>query len=185
MSRVAKNPIVLSEGATLEVVNSRVKVSGPQGSDEFQLPLTIDLVQGDDKTYTIKYDESSSDSTALAGTSRSIIHNMIIGVTKGFEKKLELVGVGYRAKVSGKLVELTLGFSHPIKHELPEEVTAETPSQTEIVLRSHNKQILGQVASEIRAYRPPEPYKGKGVRYADEQIKRKEAKKAAGAGVGA
>ena len=110
---------------------------------------------------------------------------MIIGVTKGFEKKLELVGVGYRAKVSGKLVELTLGFSHPIKHELPEEVTAETPSQTEIVLRSHNKQILGQVASEIRAYRPPEPYKGKGVRYADEQIKRKEAKKAAGAGVGA
>ena len=101
---------------------------------------------------------------------------------KGFEKKLELIGVGYRAKASGKLLELTLGFSHPIKYQLPDEVEVETPSQTEVVLKSHNKQILGQAAAEIRAFRPPEPYKGKGVRYSDEQVKRKEAKKAAGAG---
>ena len=107
---------------------------------------------------------------------------MIVGVSEGFEKKLELIGVGYRAKASGKLLELTLGFSHPIKYQLPDDVEVETPSQTEVVLRSHNKQILGQAASEIRAFRPPEPYKGKGVRYSDEQVKRKEAKKAAGAG---
>jgi large subunit ribosomal protein L6 len=107
---------------------------------------------------------------------------MVIGVNIGFEKKLELVGVGYRAKLNGNTLDLTLGFSHPIKHQLPENVTAETPSQTEIILKSHNKQLLGQTAAEIRAYRPPEPYKGKGVKYADEQIKRKEAKKAAGAG---
>ena len=107
---------------------------------------------------------------------------MIIGVTEGYEKKLELIGVGYRAKASGKLLELTLGFSHPVKYQLPDAVDVETPSQTEIVLKSHNKQILGQAAAEIRAFRPPEPYKGKGVRYSDEQVKRKEAKKAAGAG---
>ena len=119
-------------------------------------------------------------SVALGGTTRSLINNMILGVSSGFEKKLELKGVGYRAKASGKLLELTLGFSHPVKYQLPEEVNVETPSQTEIILKSHNKQILGQAAAEIRAFRPPEPYKGKGVRYADEVIIRKEAKKAAG-----
>ena len=114
---------------------------------------------------------------AQAGTARSIVNNMVVGVTRGFEKKLQLVGVGYRAKAQGNVVELTLGFSHPVKHSLPEGVTAETPSQTEIILRSADKQKVGQVAAEIRAYRPPEPYKGKGVRYADEWILRKEAKK--------
>ena len=109
---------------------------------------------------------------------------MIIGVTDGFEKKLELIVVGYRAKASGKLLELTLGFSHPVKYQLPEDVEVETPSQTEVVLKSHNKQLLGQVAAEIRSFRPPEPYKGKGIRYNDEQFKRKEAKKPAGAGAG-
>jgi large subunit ribosomal protein L6 len=107
---------------------------------------------------------------------------MIVGVSEGYEKKLELIGVGYRAKASGKLLELTLGFSHPVKYQLPDSVDVETPSQTEVVLKSYNKQILGQVAAEIRAFRPPEPYKGKGVRYSDEHVKRKEAKKAAGAG---
>ena len=131
---------------------------------------------------TVNYDEENQQSIALAGTTRSIVNNMVIGVTEGFEKKLELIGVGYRAKASGKLLELTLGFSHPIKYQLPDEVEVETPSQTEVVLKSYNKQILGQAAAEIRAFRPPEPYKGKGVRYSDEQVKRKEAKKAAGAG---
>ena len=135
-----------------------------------------------DKVITIKYDEENQQSVALAGTSRSLINNMVIGVSEGFEKKLELIGVGYRAKASGKLLELTLGFSHPVKYQLPDEVEVETPSQTEVVLKSHNKQILGQAAAEIRSFRPPEPYKGKGVRYADEHVKRKEAKKAAGAG---
>ena len=116
----------------------------------------------------------------MGGTTRAILNNMVVGVSQGFEKRLELVGVGYRAKASGKVLDLTLGFSHPIKYELPESVAVETPSQTEIVLKSHDKQVLGQVASEIRAFRPPEPYKGKGVKYSDEIIKRKEAKKAAG-----
>ena len=148
---------------------------------EFNIPQSISL-EIKENIINVKYDETDQQSVALAGTTRSLINNMIIGVTKGFEKKLELIGVGYRAKASGKLLELTLGFSHPVKYQLPDEVEVETPSQTEIVLKSHNKQILGQAAAEIRAFRPPEPYKGKGVRYADEQVKRKEAKKAAGAG---
>ena len=138
----------------------------------------------EDNILTVQYDETDQKSVALAGTSRALVNNMIIGVTDGFEKKLELIGVGYRAKASGKLLELTLGFSHPVKYQLPEDVEVETPSQTEVVLKSHNKQLLGQVAAEIRSFRPPEPYKGKGVRYSDEQVKRKEAKKAAGAGAG-
>ncbi|MEC8466524.1 MAG: 50S ribosomal protein L6, partial [Pseudomonadota bacterium] len=149
--------------------------------DELTINKDISVVQ-EDSSVTIKYDESISTQVAIAGTTRALINNMVIGVNIGFEKKLELVGVGYRAKLNGNTLDLTLGFSHPIKHQLPENVTAETPSQTEIILKSHNKQLLGQTAAEIRAYRPPEPYKGKGVKYADEQIKRKEAKKAAGAG---
>jgi len=143
------------------------------------LPESISI-KIEDSIISVKYDEDIQSSIALGGTTRSLINNMIIGVSSGFEKKLELKGVGYRAKASGKLLELTLGFSHPVKYQLPEEVNVETPSQTEIILKSHNKQILGQAAAEIRAFRPPEPYKGKGVRYADEVIIRKEAKKAAG-----
>ena len=145
------------------------------------MPVSVSI-EVQESVINVKYDEANQQSVALAGTTRSLVNNMVIGVSEGFEKKLELNGVGYRAKASGKLLELTLGFSHPIKYQLPEEVDVETPSQTEIVLKSHNKQILGQAAAEIRAFRPPEPYKGKGVRYADEQVKRKEAKKAAGAG---
>ena len=178
MSRVAKNPINLPDNVELNIVDNIVKVKGSKGELEFNLPSSVSI-ENKENLLTVKYNEDDQQSVALAGTTRSIVNNMIIGVSEGFEKKLELIGVGYRAKASGKLLELTLGFSHPIKYQLPEEVEVETPSQTEVVLKSHDKQILGQAASEIRAFRPPEPYKGKGVRYADEQVKRKEAKKAA------
>ena len=181
MSRVAKNPIIIPDGVNISIDDKNVTVKGSKGELDFLLSLSISL-NIDDNAITVSYDESNQKSVALAGTTRSIINNMIIGVSDGFEKKLELIGVGYRAKASGKLLELTLGFSHPVKYQLPDDVQVETPSQTEVVLKSHNKQILGQVAAEIRAFTPPEPYKGKGVRYADEQVKRKEAKKAAGAG---
>ena len=181
MSRVAKNPVLIPDNVKLAVENNKVIVEGPKGKDELTINKDISVVQ-EDSSVTIKYDESISTQVAIAGTTRALINNMVIGVNIGFEKKLELVGVGYRAKLNGNTLDLTLGFSHPIKHQLPENVTAETPSQTEIILKSHNKQLLGQTAAEIRAYRPPEPYKGKGVKYADEQIIRKEAKKAAGAG---
>lgn len=180
MSRIAKNPVPIPSGVEIKVQEKIISVSGSKGKSEFTLPDSVSVVHADD-VVTVSYDESSSESTALAGTSRSLINNMVIGVSEGFQKTLLLVGVGYRAKASGKTLELTLGFSHPVHYELPEQVEVETPSQTEVVLKSHDKQILGQVAAEIRAFRPPEPYKGKGVKYADENIRRKEAKKAAGA----
>ena len=181
MSRVAKNPIIIPEKVEVNVQDNVVSVSGSKGELKLNLPATISL-DIKENVITIIYDEAIQQSVALGGTIRSLVNNMIIGVSEGFEKKLELKGVGYRAKASGKLLELTLGFSHPVKYQLPDEVDVETPSQTEVVLKSHNKQILGQAAAEIRAFRPPEPYKGKGVRYSDEQVKRKEAKKAAGTG---
>ena len=177
MSRVAKNPIQINKGVDINIEDGVIKVKGSKGELEFVLPNSVS-VNMSEETLNVEYDESNQQSVALAGTTRSLVNNMIIGVSEGFEKKLELVGVGYRAKASGKLLELTLGFSHPIKYQLPPEVEVETPSQTEVVLKSHDKQILGQAAAEIRAFRP-EPYKGKGVKYSDEQIKRKEAKKAA------
>ena len=180
MSRVAKNPIEIADGVTVNFIDGCLDVKGKVGELKFDLPETVSLDIADN-VITVKYDENNQQSVALAGTSRALINNMIIGVSQGFEKKLELKGVGYRAKASGKLLELTLGFSHPVKYQLPDEVQVETPSQTEVVLKSHNKQILGQAAAEIRAFRPPEPYKGKGVRYSDENVRRKEAKKAAGA----
>jgi large subunit ribosomal protein L6 len=179
MSRVAKSPISILDGVNVELLDNAVNVKGKLGELSFELPESISI-EIEDSTISVKYSEDIQSSVALGGTTRSLINNMILGVTSGFEKKLELKGVGYRAKASGKLLELTLGFSHPVKYQLPEEVNVETPSQTEIILKSHNKQILGQAAAEIRAFRPPEPYKGKGVRYADEVIIRKEAKKAAG-----
>ena len=183
MSRVAKSPINIPDSIEFSMSENSVTVKGSKGELDFNIPESVSLdVQ--ENVINIKYDETNQESVALAGTTRALVNNMIIGVSVGFEKKLELNGVGYRAKASGKLLELTLGFSHPIKYQLPDEVDVETPSQTEIVLKSHNKQILGQAAADIRAFRPPEPYKGKGVRYADEQVKRKEAKKAAGAGAG-
>lgn len=179
MSRVAKSPISILDGVNVELLDNVVNVKGKLGELSFELPESISI-EIEDSIISVKYNEDIQSSVALGGTIRSLINNMILGVSSGFEKKLELKGVGYRAKASGKLLELTLGFSHPVKYQLPEEVNVETPSQTEIILKSHNKQILGQAAAEIRAFRPPEPYKGKGVRYADEVIIRKEAKKAAG-----
>ena len=181
MSRVAKNPVSIPSGVEIKLEDKMISVSGSKGKSDFTLPESVSASHADD-VITISYDESSSESTALAGTARSLINNMVIGVSEGFQKTLILVGVGYRAKASGKKLELTLGFSHPVHYELPDQVEVETPSQTEVVLKSYDKQVLGQVAAEIRAFRPPEPYKGKGVRYSDEQVKRKEAKKAAGAG---
>ena len=180
MSRVAKNPIEIIDGVTVNFNDGCLNVKGKVGELKFDLPETVSLDVADN-VISVKYDENNQQSVALAGTTRALVNNMIIGVSQGFEKKLELKGVGYRAKASGKLLELTLGFSHPVKYQLPDEVQVETPSQTEVVLKSHNKQILGQAAAEIRAFRPPEPYKGKGVRYSDENVRRKEAKKAAGA----
>ena len=181
MSRVANSPINVPDTVNVSINDDVVVVKGNKGELDFSLPSSISIDIKDD-VMNINYNSENQESVALAGTTRSILNNMVVGVSEGFEKKLELIGVGYRAKASGKLLELTLGFSHPIKYQLPDDVEVETPSQTELILRSHNKQILGQAASEIRAFRPPEPYKGKGVRYSDEQVKRKEAKKAAGAG---
>ena len=143
MSRVAKNPINVPDNVELNIVDNIVKVKGSKGELEFNLPSSVSI-ENKENVLTVKYNEDDQQSVALAGTTRSIVNNMIIGVSEGFEKKLELIGVGYRAKASGKLLELTLGFSHPIKYQLPEEVEVETPSQTEVVLKSHDKQILGQ-----------------------------------------
>ena len=181
MSRVANSPINVPDTVNVSINDDVVVVKGNKGELDFSLPSSISIDIKDD-VININYNSENQESVALAGTTRSILNNMVVGVSEGFERKLELIGVGYRAKASGKLLELTLGFSHPIKYQLPDDVEVETPSQTEVILRSHNKQILGQAAAEIRAFRPPEPYKGKGVRYSDEQVKRKEAKKAAGAG---
>ncbi|MGA1761787.1 MAG: 50S ribosomal protein L6 [Gammaproteobacteria bacterium] len=179
MSRVANNPINIPAGVTVSFQGSSVKVTGAKGELEFLVPDTVSLNQSEQEI-TIAYDEESKESNTLAGTTRALVNNMVIGVSQGFEKKLELRGVGYKAKLNGKSIELTLGFSHPVIHQLPDEVEAEIPTQTEIILRSFNKQILGQVAAEIRNYRRPEPYKGKGVRYSNEYVKRKEAKKSGG-----
>jgi large subunit ribosomal protein L6 len=151
-------------------------VKGPKGKLEHTIHGLVEMTREGDELLFKARDESKA-ANALAGTTRSLINNMVAGVSDGFEKKLELVGVGYRAQAKGKVLNLTLGFSHPVDYELPEGITAETPSQTEIVLRGCDKQQLGQVAAEVRAFRPPEPYKGKGVRYADEVVVRKEAKK--------
>jgi len=153
-----------------------VTVKGKMGSLQLNLHPAVEIVNKDNVlTFAPRDQDPKSD--AMAGTFRALLNNMVTGVTAGFEKKLELVGVGYRAQVQGKALNLTLGFSHPVVYPIPEGITAETPSQTEIVVKGVDKQKVGQVAADIRAFRPPEPYKGKGVKYADEVIARKEAKK--------
>jgi large subunit ribosomal protein L6 len=175
MSRVAKNPIKLPSGVNLKISGSQLSVKGPKGNLELLLHSAISFDENDGE-YMVK-PESQKD-LAMAGTFRALVDNMVTGVSTGFQKKLQLVGVGYRAQVQGKNLNLALGFSHPINFATPEGITIETPSQTEIIVSGCDKQKVGQVAAEIRAYRPPEPYKGKGVRYADERVVRKEAKKA-------
>ena len=174
MSRVANNPIELPSGVEVKLNGSEVTVKGGKGSLDFSLSDGVSLSQ-DGNVVTVAYD--SDKLKAIAGTTRAMVNNMVIGVSEGWEKKLELNGVGYRAKASGNSVNLTVGFSHPVDYKLPEGVSAESPSQTEIVVKGIDKQAVGQAAAEIRAFRPPEPYKGKGIRYADEYVRRKEAKK--------
>jgi large subunit ribosomal protein L6 len=176
MSRIAKAPIELPSGVDVNIAGQDVTVKGKNGILSISLNDAVAVNQAEN-VLTFEPREGASDGWAQAGTARAIVNNMVTGVASGFEKKLTLIGVGYRAQVQGSAINLTLGFSHPVVYNLPQGVSAETPSQTEIVLKSADKQLLGQVAAEIRAYRPPEPYKGKGVRYSDEYVRRKEAKK--------
>ncbi|MGD8631180.1 MAG: 50S ribosomal protein L6 [Gammaproteobacteria bacterium] len=176
MSRIANKPIPVPAAVQISMDGQQLTVKGPKGTLEHQVHRLVEVTQ-ENGELSFKARDGSKAANALTGTTRSVTSNMIVGVSDGFEKKLELVGVGYRAQAKGQTLNLTLGFSHPVDYALPEGITADTPSQTEIVVRGTDKQQVGQVAAEIRAYRPPEPYKGKGVRYADEVVVRKEAKK--------
>ena len=169
-------PITIPSGVEVTINDQNVSVKGSKGSMAHTVHHAVEVVR-DDATLTFNPREGVDGAVAQSGTARAVISNMLTGVSAGFEKKLELVGVGYRAQAQGKVLNLTLGHSHPINYELPDGITAETPSQTEIVIKGMDKQKVGQVAAEVRAFRPPEPYKGKGVKYADEHIVRKEAKK--------
>jgi large subunit ribosomal protein L6 len=175
MSRVAKNPISIPKGVEITLSGSAIKVKGAKGNMSHDINPAVVVTQESEELRIAAREVDNSD--ALAGTTRALINNMVQGVSEGWEKKLQLVGVGYRAQVQGKALNLTLGFSHPVEFSVPDGITIETPSQTEIVVRGVDKQQVGQVAANIRAYRPPEPYKGKGVRYLGEHIIRKEAKK--------
>jgi large subunit ribosomal protein L6 len=176
MSRVAKAPVAVPAGVTVTLSGQDIKVKGPVGELSHTVHGLVVVSQEESQLITNVATESK-EAWAQAGTTRSLINNMIAGVSTGFEKKLVLNGVGYRAKAAGKNLNLSLGFSHPVDHAIPEGITVETPSQTEIVLKGADKQLIGQVAADIRAYRKPEPYKGKGIRYSDENVRRKEAKK--------
>ncbi|MCY0871343.1 MAG: 50S ribosomal protein L6 [Acidithiobacillus caldus] len=173
MSRIAKYPVQLPKGVEVTVGAAEVSVKGPKG--QLSTPMVSGLsLAVDNGTATVSWEPGKSHH---AGTLRALLHNMVVGVSQGFERKLEIIGVGYRAQAKGRTLSLSLGFSHPVEYPVPEEISIETPSQTEIVIRGVDKQKVGQVAADIRGYRPPEPYKGKGVRYAGENVRRKEAKK--------
>lgn len=175
MSRIAKYPVTLPNGVEVKLNEQVLTVKGGQG--QLELNIHSDVVVSHEEGQLTFAPSATAKNWAMAGTTRALANNMVVGVTEGFTRTLEINGVGYRAQASGKTINLTLGFSHPVEYALPEGVTAETPKNTTIVLKSADKQRLGQVAAEIRAFRPPEPYKGKGVRYGDEQVRRKEAKK--------
>jgi large subunit ribosomal protein L6 len=176
MSRVGKSPIPVPKGAEVTISGLNVTVKGPLGTLNHTLNTCIGLSQADG-FINVERKDDTVESAALSGTTRALVNNMVIGVTTGFERKLSLVGVGYRAAAQGETLKLQLGFSHDIIYNLPKGVKAETPSQTEIIIKGSNKQQVGQVAAEVRAYRSPEPYKGKGVRYVDEVVHLKETKK--------
>ncbi len=176
MSRIANSPIELPKGVEASVANGVVSVKGGKGSLQLVVHESVAVVSEDNQLKFSPVGEEKQ-AEALAGTVRALVNNMVTGVSEGFQKKLVLVGVGYRAKAQGNVLNLTLGFSHPIDYQLPDGVKAETPTQTEIVLTGTDKQLVGQVAAEIREFRPPEPYKGKGIRYDNENVYRKEAKK--------
>ena len=176
MSRIAKVPVELPQGVEFQRDGDVVTIKGSKGAVSLALNSEVELGHND-STLTVAPRSGSKFSTAVAGTTRALLANMVVGVTEGFERKLELSGIGYRAQAQGGKLNLTLGFSHPVVYEVPEGVSVETPSQTEVVVKGSDKQRVGQVAAEIRRFRPPEPYKGKGVRYADERVVLKEAKK--------
>jgi large subunit ribosomal protein L6 len=176
MSRVAKKPIPVPNGVEFKVDGLAISVKGSKGTLGFTLHPDVEVVQ-DGAVLKVAPRTGEKTADAIAGTTRAIVANMVHGVTQGFQKKLELQGVGYRAQAQGGAVNLQLGYSHPVLYQLPEGITAQTPSQTEIIISGADRQRVGQVAAEIRGVRPPEPYKGKGVRYAGERVRRKEAKK--------
>ena len=177
MSRVGKKPINLPKGVDVSINGSKVLVKGTKGQLSLDIHPFVSIENNEGVIKVRANDENSLEHNALSGTRRALINNMVIGVSQGFEKKLQLVGVGYRAQAQGQKLNLSLGFSHPIEFSAPSSINIETPSQTEIVIKGTDKQLVGEIAAKIRAYRPPEPYKGKGVRYADEQIIIKETKK--------
>jgi large subunit ribosomal protein L6 len=176
MSRIAKAPIKVPSGVDVKVTGQDIAVKGPKGNLGWTVHGTVSVAL-EDGVVSVKPHDDRPDHWAMAGTTRALINNMVTGVSSGFERKLTLVGVGYRAQAKGKVLNLSLGFSHPVDYAVPEGIEIETPAPTEIIVRGADKQRVGQVAAEIRGYRPPEPYKGKGVRYADEHVMRKEAKK--------
>ena len=176
MSRVGKQPVSIPSGVEVKISDNKVAVKGSKGQLSLMLhPYT--RAETVDSTVQVKPVQETADHWAMCGTMRSLINNMVIGVSAGFEKKLQLIGVGYRAQAQGQKLNLALGFSHPVEYSVPQGITVETPSQTEIVVRGVDKQLVGEVAAKIRAYRPPEPYKGKGVRYVNKRVIMKEAKK--------
>ncbi|MBL1322120.1 MAG: 50S ribosomal protein L6 [Methylophaga sp.] len=176
MSRIANAPVEIPAGVEISLNGSEVSIKGAKGSLSRTVHADVNVEQ-QGSTLTTVARIKSKQAVAQAGTTRALLNNMVLGVSQGFEKKLTLVGVGYRAKAQGNKLDLTLGFSHPVQYDVPEGIKIETPSQTEIVVSGVDKQVVGQVAADIRAYRPPEPYKGKGVRYTDEHVVRKDAKK--------
>lgn len=176
MSRIAKNPITVPGGVDIKLDQGIVRVKGAKGELQMAMHESVQMDQ-EGEVLQFKANNESKQADAMSGTMRALVNNMVVGVSQGFEKKLTIIGVGYRAAVQGKNLNLTLGFSHPVVYAIPEGITVETPSQTEVVIKGADKQKVGQVAAEIRAYRPPEPYKGKGVRYTDEHVAKKEAKK--------
>lgn len=177
MSRIANNPVVVPDKVEINLSGNTIKVKGNKGELSHEIHSLVTVNQ-EENILKFSANSNSKSAKALAGTTRALLQNMVTGVSDGFEKKLTIIGVGYRAAVQNRKLNLTLGFSHPVDFEIPEGIEIETPSQTEIIVKGIDKQKVGQVAANIRAYRPPEPYKGKGVRYADEYIIRKEAKKA-------
>ncbi len=174
MSRIAKQPIEIPSGVDVKLQGQHLAVKGPIGEMSMDIHSDVSVEQNDNQLRVVL---EETNNIAMAGTTRALMHNLVTGVSKGFERKLELVGVGYRAQSKGKTLNLSLGFSHPVDYPIPEGIKIDTPSQTEVVIKGADKQKVGQVAAEIRAHRPPEPYKGKGVKYAEERIIRKEAKK--------
>ncbi len=176
MSRIAKAPVTIPKGVDVKLADGGISVKGPKGQLQIETHPAVSVVQKGEEL-AVSTTDASKTAVAMAGTTRALINNMVTGVVQGFEKKLSIVGIGYRAQVQGKKLNLTLGFSHPVTYAVPDGIDVETPSQTEIVVRGADKQRVGQVAAEIRSYRPPEPYKGKGIRYSDEHVIRKQAKK--------